>query len=409
MFARKSVLAIGVVALTVAGCSSEEPVDDAPAESATGAARPGSDLAAEAGSTEVEGPQPRLVVADADSGRVDVLDLATEETVHSFDVGDASALTTINGRYIVATDDERAHLLDPGSWTIDHGDHSHSYTKDPAEIGELDGDHPAHVIVGDRKVAVFFDGSGSADVVDFDSLSSGESTVAATLNGEPHHGIAVPLSDHFVVSTGGNKEDLPTGLELRDASGDTVRALDATCPELHGEAVFSNYLVVACADGVLKVDAAADFAATKFPYPTPDTRAWSLAHGTRGSLVAAPTAAGNLVLDTKTGNWVEARSTTEALSNGISSDGKTVFSVHADGTFRVFDAVTGAELSSTPVLAGPYDDAGEKPVLEVGGTRAYVTDPAANRVVEIDYRDSGRVARTFALDYSPSSIGVVGA
>lgn len=408
MFARRSVLAIGVIALTVAGCSSAESTDES--IETTGAARPGSDLAAEAGSTEVEGPEPRLVVADADSGRIDVIDLASEESVHSFDTENPSTITTINGRYVVATDDERAHLLDPGSWTIDHGDHTHSYVKDPVEIGELDGDEPAHVVAGDRKVAVFFDGAGEADVVDFDSLSKGESTVTATLRSEPHHGIAVPLSDHFVVSTGGTEEDLPTGLELRDGTGESVRALDEACPEMHGEAVFSNYFVVACDDGVLKVDATnGDFTTTKFAYPEQAERAWSFAHGSRGSLVAAPTTAGILVLDTRSGEWVQARTADEALSTGVSSDGKTVFSLQTDGTFRVFDAVTGGELSSTPVLTAPYENSDPKPVIQVGGTRAYVSDPAANTVVEIDYRDAGRLARTFDLDFTPASIGVVGA
>ncbi|WP_308115285.1 MULTISPECIES: hypothetical protein [unclassified Rhodococcus (in: high G+C Gram-positive bacteria)] len=403
---RKLVLAVGVVALTVAGCSSEEPTE--PVAEETGTVRAGSDLAAEAGSTEVEGAEPRLVVADADSGRIDVLDLATEESLHSFDVEDASRITTINGRYVVATDETKASVLDPGSWTIEHGDHSHSYIKDPVKIGTLDGDEPAHVIAGDRKVSVFFDGSGTADVIDFDSLSKGESTVATTIESAPHHGIAVPLSDHFVVSTGGTEEELPNGLELRDGSGELVRALEGTCPEMHGEAVFSNYFVVACEDGILKVDATADFATTKFPYPQNAERAWSVKHGSRGALVAAPTATGVLVLDTRSGQWVEARTADEAVASGMSSDGKTVLSLQTDGTFRTFDAVTGAELSSTPVLAGPVGE-DDSPAIVVAGTRAYVSDPAANAVVEIDYRDGGRVARTFDFEYSPGSIGVVGA
>lgn len=408
MQVRRSVLTFGIIGLVVTGCGSTDTAADSPAES-TGSAAPGSDLAAEAGSTEVEGPEPRLVVADADSGHIDVLDLATAATVHSFDVKNASKLTTINGRYIVATGDDRARFLDPGSWTIEHGDHSHSYTRDPVDLGALEGESPAHVIAGDRKVAVFFDGAGTADVVDFDSLSAGDTTVAATIDANPHHGIAVPLSDHVVVSTGGTEDDLPTGLELRDSTGNRVRALDASCPEMHGEAVFSGYFVVACADGVVKVDATNDeFSTTKFPYPNPDERAYTFAEGSRGSLVAAPTQTGVLVLDTRTGGWVQARTAGESLSTGVSSDGTAILSVQADGTFRVFDAVTGAETSSTPVLSAPYDEADPAPSLHVAGTRAYVADPAGNAVVEIDYRDSGRVARTFDFDFVPASIGVVG-
>lgn len=401
MSGRKLVLIVGVAALVAAGCGGEEP----PADSGAGTAQPGSDLAAEAGATEVEGPEPRLVVADADSGRIEVIDLATEESLTSFDVENPSRLVTVNERYVVAVDSEdgHVHFLEPGSWSIDHGDHSHSYVKEPTRIGTLDGEKPAHVIVGDRKVAVFFDGTGAADVVDFDALNDGDSTAATTLEvDEPHHGIAVPMSDHFVVSTGGTEDDLPNALELLDDSGATLRTLDGTCPEMHGEAVFSNYFLVACEDGVLKVDGT-DFTTTKLPYPNPDNRVWSFDGS--GPLVSSATTDGVLVLDSRSGEWVQARTSDEAVASGISRDGTTLFSVQQDGTFRTFDAVTGAELSSTPLMEGPVEAAD----IQVAGSRVYVSDPDANTVSEIDYRDSGRVARTFDLDFSPASMGVVGA
>ncbi len=401
MSGRKLVLIVGVAAFVTAGCGGEE----SSSEPEAGTAQPGSDLAADAGSTEVEGPEPRLVVADADSGRVDVIDLGTEQALESFDVGNPSRLVTVNERYVVAVDstDGHVHFLEPGSWSIDHGDHSHSYAKSPSEIGSLDGEKPAHVIVGDRKVAVFFDGTGTADVVDFDALSDGDSTVATTLEvGEPHHGIVVPMSDHYVVSTGGTEDELPSALELLDESGRSVRTLDGTCPEMHGEVVLSNYFLVACEDGVLKVEGT-DFTTTKLPYPNPENRAWSFDGS--GPLVSAATADGVLVLDSRSGEWVHATTADEAVASGISGDGKTVFSVQQDGTFRTFDAVTGAELSSTPLMQGPVEAA----EIQVAGNRVYVFDPGANSVSEIDYRDSGRAARTFELDFSPASIGVVGA
>ncbi|MGA9871916.1 MAG: hypothetical protein WBQ44_12340 [Rhodococcus sp. (in: high G+C Gram-positive bacteria)] len=410
MSVRKLVMLVGVSALAIAGCSSEENAAESSTASTTGAARAGSDIAAEAGSTEVEGPEPRLVVADADSGRIEVIDLATEESVGSFDVESAARLTTVNGRYVVAVDGEggRVDFLDPGSWTIEHGDHSHSYVKDPTEIGSLVGEDPAHVIAGDRKVAVFYDGTGTADIVDFDVLGKGEATVATTVDAAaPHHGIAVPMSDQYVVSTGGTEEDLPNALELRNETGEMVRALDGSCPEMHGEAVFSSYLVLACEDGVLKVED--DFTTTKMPYPTAGNRAWSFDHQGKSALVSAATAGGVLVLDTRSGQWVEAKTADEALASGVSGDGKTIFSLQTDGTFRTFDGVTGAELSSTPVLSAPYVEDDETPSMQVGGNRVYVSDPKADTVTEIDYRDAGRIARTLDLDISPASIGVVGA
>ncbi|WP_222438823.1 hypothetical protein [Rhodococcus sp. BP22] len=405
----KLIMTVGVLTVTIAGCSTESS-GEVPAESTAGAARTGSDLAAEAGSTEVEGSEPRLVIADADSGRIEVIDLATEESVGSFDVGNPAQLTTVNGRYVVAVDGEggRVDFLDPGSWTIEHGDHSHSYVKDPAEIGSLDGEDPAHVLVGDRKVAVFYDGTGTADVVDFDTLSKGEVTVATTIDAlAPHHGIAVPVSDQYVVSSGGDEDDLPNALELRNEAGELVRTLDGACPEMHGAAVFSRYFVLACEDGVLKVED--DFTTAKLPYPTVGNRAWSFDHQGKGAIVSAATAEGVLALDTRSGRWVEAKTADKALASGVSGDGKTIFSLQTDGTFRTFDWATGAELSSTPVLSARYDGDGPVPSVQVGGNRVYVSDPVADTVVEIDYRDAGRISRTLDLGFSPASFGVVGA
>lgn len=403
------VMIFGVSTLAIAGCSSEESWGEVSTESTTGAAGAGSDLAAEAGSTEVQGPEPRLVIADAASGRIEVMDLATEESVGSFDVENAARLTTVNGRYVVAVDGEggRVDFLDPGSWTIEHGDHSHSYVKDPAEIGSLDGEDPAHIFAGDRKVAVFYDGTGTADVVDFDTLSKGEVTVATTVEAvAPHHGIVIPVSGQYVVSTGGGEADLPNALELRNEAGELVRALDGTCPEMHGAAVFSRYFVLACDDGVLKVED--DFTTAKLAYPTPGNRAWTFDHQGKGALVSAATAGGVLALDTRSGRWVEAKTADEALASGVSGDGKTIFSLQTDGTFRTFDGVTGAELSSTPVLSARYDEGDPVPSVQVGGNRVYIADPEAGTVIEIDYRDAGRVSRTIDLGFSPASVGVVG-
>ena len=88
-----------------------------------------------------------------------------------------------------------------------------------------------------------------------------------------------------------------------------------------------------------------------------------------------------------------------------------MFAVLADGTFRVYDAQSGAETASSRVLARPYDPseaAATPPVIVVGGTRAYVSDPASKSVAEIDFRDNARVARILDIGVSASTLGVVG-
>ncbi|MGW5151138.1 ABC transporter [Rhodococcus koreensis] len=406
-----------VAALTVCACAS--PPEEA--ASPGGRSKPGSDLAAEAGSTEVEGPEPRLVVSDADSGRVTVLDLATAETLHSFEFDNPVRLTTVKDRYAFAVDGTggAVHVVDAGTWTIDHGDHTHSYTKDPVELGVLEGDGPGRVIEGDDKVATFFDGDGVARVIDFAALRRDSIDVDAVVRADaPHHGVALPIADGFVVS-----HSAATGagaLELHTADGAVPQRVDTACPNLNGAAVSDTQVLGACEDGLLLASAGdGTWTSEKVAYPAgigAATRPTAL-RGHDGLPLHVATAGpaatndGLLVFDARTRGWTHVRTPERALDVALAGDGRSVFAVLADGTFRVYDAQSGAETASSRVLARPYDPSeasSTPPVIVVGGTRAYVSDPASKSLAEIDFRDNARVARTLDVGVAASTLGVVG-
>ena len=402
-----------VAALTVGACASppEEPA------SPGGRSQPGSDLAAEAGSTEVEGPEPRLVVSDADSGRVTVLDLATAETLRSFEFDNPAQVTTVKDRYAFAVDGTggAVHVVDAGTWTIDHGDHTHSYTKDPVELGVLEGAGPGRVIEGDDKVATFFDGDGVARVVDFAALRKDSIDVDTVVRADaPHHGAALPIADGFVVSRSAGP------LELHTADSAVEQSFDPACPNLNGAAVSDTHALAACEDGLFLATTADDtWTSEKIAYPAgigAATRPTALRGHPELPLhvaTAGPAATndGLLVFDARTRGWTHVRTPDRALDVALAGDGRSVFAVLADGTFRVYDATSGAETASSRVLASPYDTNDESatpPAIAVGGTRAYVSDPASKTVAEIDFRDNARVARTLDVGVSASTLGVVG-
>ncbi|RZL81984.1 MAG: ABC transporter [Rhodococcus sp. (in: high G+C Gram-positive bacteria)] len=410
-----------VAALTLGACGS--PPEETP--SPDGRSQPGSDLAAEAGSTEVEGPEPRLVVSDAESGRVDVLDLAAAKAVHSFEFDNPVRLTMVKDRYAFAVDGAggAVHVVDAGSWTLDHGDHTHSYTKTPVELGALEGGKPAQVTEGDDKVATFFDGDGVARVIDFAALRQDRIDVGAVVQADaPHHGVALPIADGFVVSRSspGGTDSRPGAFEIHTADGQVQQSVDATCPRLHGTAVSDTYALGACDDGLfLATTAGGAWTSDKIPYPAgigAATRPTTFRghDGLPVHVAAAGPAATNdgvLVFDSRNRAWTHIRTPERTVDVALSGDGRSVFTVLADGTFRVYDAQSGAETASSRVLAGPYDWSDETatpPVIVVGGTRAYVSDPASKTVAEVDFRDDARVARTLEIGVSASTLGVVG-
>ncbi|NLU84088.1 ABC transporter [Rhodococcus sp. HNM0569] len=384
----------------------------------------GSDLAVGAGATEVDGPQPRLAVTDAHSGTVAVLDLTSGEELESLTFDNPTKVTMVDDRYAFAIDGPggHAHVVDLGTWTVDHGDHTHSYVAEPGEIGTLDGAKPAHVVPGDGKVAVFFDGDGAAQVVDVAALDDGEVRTTTVHADGPHHGVIAPVSGHFVTSRpSGTPDDThPGSFELRDAAGTPVSAFDDACPRMHGEAVFDDHMLGACDDGVFVAHVGADgWTSEKIAYPDGITTAsrpttFREQPGVPTVVATAGPAATNdgvLVLDSTTRQWQHIHTPDRALAAHLSGDGRIVFAVLADGTFRTYDAATGAETAAAPVLAEPYDwsdTSAVPPVIAVAGKRAYVSDPASHVVHEIDFADNARIARTLDVGTAVSSLGVAG-
>lgn len=409
-------------ALTVTACGSDQGSEAAEGD---GTARAGSDMRAPAGATEAASAEPRLIATDAKTGRIDILDLASARSIDSVTVDNPAKVTMVDNRYAFAVDGPGGHvtILDAGSWTVDHGDHTHSYVADPKKIGTLDGTKPAHIVPGDGKVAAFFDGDGEARVLDQESLGNGDTQPSATIEADaPHHGVVAPIAGHYLTShsveTPGDTR--PGSFELRDSEGKKVQDFDTACPRMHGEAVFDDRFVAACDDGVFLVtvhDGAWD--SEKIAYPQgigTDTRPTTFREQENVSVLAAtagPAATndGVLLFDSATKQWRRLETPARALNVHLSGDGRSAFAILADGTFHVYDTTTGAETAAAPVLARPYnwsDTAATPPVIAVAGARAYVSDPAAGVIKEIDYADGARVARTIDVGMPVSSLGVAG-
>lgn len=402
----------------VATASTLPPDESVPTSAPVGTVADDHEEEVPAGATEVEEANPRLTVADADTGSIELLDLVSGEAMATFEATGPAYLSS-DGRFVFATDYEGGSVtvIDTGTWVEDHGDHSHAYVAEPALLGALEGENPAHVVPNEGLTAIFFDGTGTAEVLNEEALSAGEVVSELTFEtSSPHHGVVIALADHFVVSIPGpTSEDLPIGVEVRH-DDDEVEATFEECPEMHGEAAFAEGVLLACEDGVLWVTGTeGEWEAEKLAYPegTPaDARTWSFAHAHDVPVVAG--ALGDdalLVVDTSTAEALRVELPVAPVSLAIADGGAHIVALTADGQLHLIDSATGTIESSGPVTGEIDLDAEDRPPapqVVVGGERAYVSDAVSGTIVEVAFNDDMRVARTFETDVVPARLAITG-
>ncbi|MEV6782443.1 zinc metallochaperone AztD [Streptomyces sp. NPDC051098] len=135
---------------------------------------------------------------------------------------------------------------------------------------EFKGSKPGHVVRHGGRTALFTDGTGEVNVFDPAGLAGGKQPqVRSYTSAEPHHGVAIELTNGELVSTLGTEEKRTGALVLDKNNKEIARA--ENCPGVHGEAAAKDEVVgLGCEDGVLlykdgkftKVDAPDDYART---------------------------------------------------------------------------------------------------------------------------------------------------
>lgn len=358
---RAAVLAL--VAAVAASCAAPEPAEEPPHGYVAGA-------------EETAEAQPRLVVAG--NGVVRVLDLVTEE-VHEVARVDATSLTG-DGRYAyVGTADGSVRVVDSGSWMVDHGDHVHYYRAAVREVGAVPGREP--VAHGDPAVTALALADGRVRLLDRPRLDEGAVAELATLPGP-----AVPYDGHVLVAA--------EQVTVHDRAGTQVATIAESCPQPEGAALTRRGAVFGCADGALLVaESSGAFRGEKIPYPRRDVERAREFHHRPGSttLTAAAGGTGVWVLDVGERSWT-LHETGPVVAVNTAGAGTPLLTLTADGVLHALDPLSGAELARNPLLS-----ASAGATIEVDTSRAYVNDPGAGVIHEIDYGDALRVARTFDL------------
>lgn len=388
MYSRTRTVAAGVAAalLVLAGCSDAGDSDDA-------AAAPHGYVE---GAQEKSDPQVVLVYAEEGGRTLHLLDPVTEETD---DVGLSVSASRLyeDGRFVYAIDGATVEIVDSGRFTVDHGDHMHFYRAEPTTVGTVTLGADVTSVAGQGGLVAVGTADGEVRVLNRKEMEDGRKiTEVATIDTNASKGFAVPYSDGLLLARDGH-------LEFTDSNGET-KGVRAACREPGGSAMMRKKVAVSCAEGVVLFSVTGeDVSGEVLPYAPGHARATTFGNRPRSNAAAAPAGNGAWVLDSsaQTLTWLPAPGEVAAALGTGRDD--VVLVLDADGTLRSLRAPAGEQIADS-VISGATASA----TVVADTSRAYINAAYEKAIIEIDYADNLRIARTLATTSTPDLLVEVG-
>ncbi|HEX7349780.1 hypothetical protein [Brachybacterium sp.] len=410
-----ALLGAGVLALTACGGSSS---GDADASSDGG----GAEAAPASDRTEVGALSPRIVLAH--EGGVTTLDSADGATLGAAELEGYVRLNPAgDGRHVAVSASDAITMYDTGLLAQGHGDHFHYYVQEPALTDlSVEAPHPGHVVPHGDRTALFADGTGAITLIDPTALAEGDlGVLEETATEDPHHGVAVPLSDGGLLTTQGT-EDARSTVQVLDADGNVTAETD-DCPGVHGEAAAQStesgdVISLGCENGSVvyrdgefhKVEIEGDYQRSgnqKGHEDSPIVLADHKVEAEPAGGIERPTEialidtrdASQQIVDLGSEYWFR------SLDRG--PDGEALV-LTTDGELNILDPETGEMLHEVPVTeewTEPDQWQQAAPMMAVADGTAFVVDPQAQKLVMVDVA-SGETYRELELPVVPHEIQV---
>ena len=418
---RRAVALLGAGVLALAACGSGS---DRGASGAGGAEGDGTG-AAEAPSsdrTEVGALSPRIVLAH--EGGVVTLDSADGAVLDETDLEGYVRLNPAgDGRHVAVSASDAVTMYDTGLLAQGHGDHFHYYVQDPALTDlSVEAPHPGHVVPHGDRTAIFADGTGAITLIDPSALGDGELDVLEeTSTEDPHHGVAVPLSDGGLLTTQGT-EDSRSTVQVLDADGEVTAQTD-DCPGVHGEAAAQptdagDVISLGCENGSViyrdgefhKVEIEGDYQRSgnqKGHEDSPIVLADLKVEADPAGGIERPTEIALIDTRSDTQQVVDLGSEYWFRSLDRGPEGEALV-LTADGELNILDPETGEILHEVPVAekwSEPENWQEPGPMMSVADGTAFVVDPAAQTLTMVDVA-SGEIYRELELPVVPHEIQV---
>ena len=335
----------------------------------------------------------RILAADAEAAQLHVIDTDGEAAPITLDLASAGRVYMgPDGRHawVVQRDAGVVQVVDTGLIEEDHGDHSALFFEAPALLpATTSGERPVHFNMDADTVAIFWDGAGAATLHDASTAADGDLTPAAMFETRaPHHGVAVPVGEHTIITVAPDGEGLPDALAVVDADG--AELSQVACLNFHGEGKAAGFIAFGCEDGVAIFDTSAEPLVGRFvayPSDAPEGGMLRTLLSPRDTLALV----GNFgsehlaIFDpsSETGEFSFVSLPAPRMAFALDDSGMEGFAMLADGRLLHFSALTGRILGETQAVTGAYSmERGViRPMMDVAADRVAITDPAAGQVV----------------------------
>ena len=338
----------------------------------------------------------RVIVADAGTAQVHVVDAGADAAPTIFDVASPARLYLgPDGRHSWAVSGQagQVQLIDTGVVEEDHGDHSAIVLQTPALLpATASGERPVHFNMDADRVAIFWDGTGIATLHDAAAAVSGDlAPVMAIETGAAHHGVAVPVGAFTIATVAPEGDGLPDVLAVLGSDGTELSRVD--CLNLHGEGKAGGYIAVGCEDGLAIFDTSVTPPVGRFvgypdEAPAEGMIRQLLSPRDTMALVGNWGATHMAIFDpsSETGDFVFAAFPAARMAWALNETGMEGFAMLEDGRLVRFSALTGRILGEAAGVTAAYSmERGViRPMMAVAGDRVAVSDPAAGQVVLVD-------------------------
>lgn len=362
----------------------------------------------------------RLFVSDHAAPVIHAIDMETGTKIDTFNVKAPSSLyRSDSGRTVFAVQGKGdvISVLSSGISFGDHGDHGDIHVEAPKLLDvAFEGKKPSHFVDHDGDIALFFDGEGKARVTREADILEGRPAIREVATAAPHHGVAVALGDHVLITEPNQQkpDELPVGIRVVDRAGASVGNVH-DCPDLHGEASSGDLLAIACAKGLLVTSSSGSAPAIDLlPYAgLPEGKSTTLVGG-RGLQYFlgnyGPSAV--VLIDPKSEDAFRLIDLpTRRVHFAVDQvRAKFAYVFTEDGQLHRIDVVAG-KIDASLKLTEPYSMDGHwsdpRPRIAVAGSRIVVSDPLKS-VLHIVDADSFKQGDDITLEGKPFNLVAVG-